>query len=127
MFEYPLIEGEENVFPEDFVCPICRAAKIGEPHTFVSLSGGAFLMDRKEDFGEPSDDMDGFLHVGWHGAHDNGEGDHRETGGHVSVVDNAISGQFGILVCSPACLRKMFDLWIDELETRINNAVPIGP
>jgi len=127
MLNYPIIEGDETGFPDGFVCPVCREAKVWEPHTFVSLDGGALKMDRGEDSGGPSDELDGFLYLGWHGAHDEGEGDFRETGGFVPIVQGVLGGQYSVVVCSPACVRRLFNVWVDELESRMKNAVSLEP
>ncbi len=125
--KYPLMKGERNWFPRDFVCPVCGKTRVWEPHTFVTIDAGALLMDRKTDSGGPSDAMDGFLSLGWHGAHDNGVGKFRETGGYVPIADDVRGGQCSIAVCSTACLRKLLRGWVEELEKRMRRARPRRP
>jgi hypothetical protein len=90
----------------------------------VTIEAGALLMDRKRNAGEPSGDMDGYLSLGWHGAHDRGIGGFRETGGYLSIAGNVRGGQCSIGVCSTACLRQLLGQWVDELEKRMRKARP---
>ncbi len=123
---YPLIQGKgDNGWPKNFRCPVCKARKVWEPHTFVSINAGALLMDRRQRVGAPSKDMDGYLDIGWHGAHDDGEGDFRETGGRLQIGDSVHGGQLCITVCSTKCLRKLFNTWVDDLEKKMKKAVPL--
>ncbi len=82
-------------------------------------------MNRRQQFGSPSKDMDGYLSIGWHGAHDDGEGDFRDTGGHLPIGESVRGGQLCITVCSTECLRKLFTKWIDDLEEEMKKAVPL--
>jgi hypothetical protein len=69
--------------------------------------------------------MDGYFYLGWHGAHDDGEGDFRETGGHLSIAESVRGGQIGIAVCSTRCLRKLLNNWVDDLEKKMKHALPL--
>lgn len=125
--KYPLIDGKnENAWPANFRCPVCKVRKVWEPHTFVSLDAGAMLMDRREKSGGPSKDMDGYLYLGWHGAHDGGDGDVKDTGGHLPIAESVRGGQIGIAVCSTTCLRKLLNGWVDDLEKKMKRAVPLS-
>ncbi len=123
----PFAKGNRTYTPTKAVCPICEKAKVLEPHTFIVLSGGSCLMDRKEDSGGPDDSMDGFLHLTWHGAHDDGEGRYRERGGGLVLADGVRGGQFSLYVCSPKCLRKLFRNWVGELERAMKASKPLRP
>jgi len=123
---YPLIQGkDDNGWPKNFRCPVCKVRKVWEPHTFVSIDAGAMLMNRRQRFGSPSKDMDGYFNIGWHGAHDDGEGDFRDTGGHLLIGESVRGGQLCITVCSTGCLRKLFNKWVDDLEKQMKKAVPL--
>jgi len=73
----PTVNCHTNYHPKQALCPWCRKNKVLEPHSFAVLSGNALLMDRKEDCGSADANTDGFLHLLWHGAHDNGKGKDR--------------------------------------------------
>jgi hypothetical protein len=49
-------------------------------------------MNRKDDSGGPDENMDGFLHIAWHGAHDGGEGKDREIGAMVEIARDVGGG-----------------------------------
>jgi hypothetical protein len=84
----PVIKDEETYWPSEPTCPICKKRKVLEPHSMAVLGVGALLMDRKNDSGGPSSDMDAFFHLTWHGAHDGGEGEDRK--------DNRVNSLFSI-------------------------------
>ena len=65
----PLIKDNESTYPDEALCPWCKENKVLEPHSFAYLDCGALLMDRNEDSGGPSNDMDAYFSIGWHGAH----------------------------------------------------------
>ncbi|MFZ4775954.1 MAG: hypothetical protein ACOYM3_11350 [Terrimicrobiaceae bacterium] len=83
------------------------------------LIGGALLMDRSNDSGRMSDDLDGFLSLTWHGAHDKGEGKDREIYASVDLAENTRGGQFEVYFCSTDCLRSYLNFCVDELEKKI--------
>jgi hypothetical protein len=56
-----------------------------EPHSFAVLGGGAMLKDKDGDSG-PSQEMEGFFHLAWHSAHDEGKGKNQEADGLTEVV-----------------------------------------
>jgi len=117
---FPVVEGKSDHWPSNkAVCPMCGEKKVWEPHSMAILSAGALLMDRKANSGGPSDDMDGYLHLDWHGAHDNGQGDDREICCTVNIVEGVIGGQGDLYFCSTVCLRKFLNQCVDELEDRI--------
>ena len=116
---YPLVEGKKNFYPEDGLCPGCRSKPVLEPNTFVALQGGAMLMDRKEDFGGPSDSLDGFLELAsWHSGH-NGDDNVLGEGALLPLVQNVQGGQFGLFCFSISCLRKVLNDCLDTMEKMI--------
>ncbi|WDP91819.1 MAG: hypothetical protein HUN04_19750 [Desulfobacter sp.] len=116
----PVVKETQSHFPKEPKCPICGKRKVFEPHSFAVLSAGALLMNRKDDSGGPSDNMDGFLNIGWHGAHDSGEGEHREIGCYVDIFRDVFGGQANAYFCSTECLRTFLNECVDALEKRIN-------
>ena len=117
--ELPVIEGEPNYWPDRAICPVCGQGKVLEPHSFAILHAGALLMDRPDDSGGPSDNLDGFLSLGWHGAHDDGQGDDRDIGCYLDIIRDARGGQADLYFCSTACLRTFMNQCVDKLEGRI--------
>lgn len=85
------------------------------------------LVDPKSRSGGPSESMEAFLHLFWHGAHDEGEGVYRERGAGLPIADSVSGGQFTIYVCSPKCLRKLFRDWVSQLEVAMRAAKPLQP
>ena len=83
------------------------------------LIGGALLMDRTNDSGRMSDDLDGFLTLTWHGAHDTGVGKDRGIYASVDLAENTRGGQFEVYFCSTNCLRSYLNFCVDELEKKI--------
>ena len=122
----PLAWKRQTCFPRRPVCPVCRKAKVFEPHSFAVLSAGALLMDRRSRTGAPSDKLDGFFHLYWHGAHDGGEGQNREISLGLPIADDARGGQFEVYVCSTRCLRKLLASFVDELEEAMRRARPLS-
>lgn len=80
------------------------------------LNGGALLMNDERTGGGMDGRLDGFLSLIWHGAHDGGTGEHRETGADVRIADNCKGGQFEIYFCSTRCLRAYLNHCVDLLE-----------
>ena len=77
------------------------------------------LMDRADNSGGPSDALDGFLDLTWHGAHDGGSGPDRDIHLAVPLADRVKGGQFEFYFCSTTCLRAFLNAAVDELENRI--------
>jgi len=117
----PVVEGKQTNWPDKPVCPVCGENKVFEPHSFAVLNAGALLMNREEGSGEMSDDLDGYLTMYWHGAHqeDNGQGVDPEIGCAVDIIQDAQGGQGTLYFCSTQCLRTFLNYCVDELEQRI--------
>ncbi|MBN1909761.1 MAG: hypothetical protein JW818_08480 [Pirellulales bacterium] len=116
----PILTGSNTYHPKEPVCPVCGERKVLEPHSMAILSAGALLMDRKTDSGGPSDDLNGFFGLTWHGAHDGGQGNDRDIYHAVRVMDDVRGGQGEIFFCSTQCLRKFLNRCVDELEKGIS-------
>ncbi len=77
-------------------------------------------MDRQEDSGGSSPDMDAFLTLGWHGAHqdESGVGNDPDIYQTVDIVDEVVGGKFGLYFCSTTCLRNFLSARVDKLEQK---------
>jgi hypothetical protein len=115
----PLVKGKQTEYPSSAKCPQCKKHKVREPHSFVSLAGGALLLDRKRENSKDSDSLSGFLDLIWHGAHDHGVGDDRDLFRVLRIAEDAVGGQFSLYFCSTACLRAFVNSLVDALEKRI--------
>ncbi len=119
MQSFPFIEGERTTYPSTATCPQCNEQRVFEPHSMAILCGGAILMDRAARSGGPSDDLDGFLDLSWHGAHDGGAGIDPDIYVNVSLASEVRGGQFELYFCSTMCLRQFLNTAVDELERRV--------
>ena len=118
----PLLREELDRFPNDDVCPVCRKAKVGEPHSFASLQGGAALVDSSTGTGGPSPLMRGYLYLHWHGAHDSGKGVDPEVVALTPIADSVKGGQFALYACSTQCLRELLGHLVDQLDQEIKRS-----
>lgn len=122
----PTIEGIESTFPAKAECPWCKSNKVFEPHSMAILAGGSCLMDRATDSGGPADEMDGFLHLTWHGAHDGGLGADRDIYAMIEIARDVRGGQFEIYFCSTMCHRAYLNYCVDKLEGKIEEQSGTG-
>jgi hypothetical protein len=120
--KFPVIDNKKLMYPSKPLCPICKEKKVWEPHSMAIISGGALEKLGKDHFvTSDGDKIAGFLSLVWHGAHDEGEGDFREKGHTIDIVDQASDGQFMLAFCSTACLRTFLNQAVEELERQISN------
>jgi hypothetical protein len=119
--DFPVVEGQEGYPAEGSSCPICGQGPILEPHSFAHLTGEGMKWQEEDVFG-PSEDLRGFLSLGWHGAHSGGVGLHPEVDAHLDIACSVEDGQFGLFFCSTDCLRKFLNQAVDELENRLEQA-----
>ena len=120
--KFPVVKGKSWHWPKKPLCPICGKNKVFEPHSMAILTAGAMLMDRAEDSGGPSNDLDGFLALHWHGAHNGGKGQHGDVFCGVDIIRDAFGGQADLYFCSTECLRKFLNACVDELAGKIAKA-----
>jgi hypothetical protein len=120
--KFPVVKGKSGHWPKKPLCPICGRNKVFEPHSMAVLSAGAILMDRAEDSGGPSDNLDGFLEIHWYGAHDAGKGKDRDVFCEVDIIRDALGGQADLYFCSTKCLRKFLNACVDDVEAKMVNA-----
>jgi hypothetical protein len=106
-----------------FLCAWCRSGhKLLEPHSFAGISCGAILLDAEDrSSGGPSDDMEGYLSLSWHGAHadEGGVGKNPDIYLHLPLKSAVVGGQMDIFFCSTDCLRAFLNHSVDELERRV--------
>jgi hypothetical protein len=90
-------------------CIVC-----GKPLTrgFAYISGGATYDLHKWAGRDIS--MGAFLNIGFHGKLSD-----MSDSGDVKVVDDLDGGQFDLLFCSIACLRRFFGMIVDAVEKDI--------
>jgi len=117
--KFPVVGPGKSHWPTKPMCPICKNTKILEPHSMAVLTAGALKMNRKKDEGTMSKDLDGFLSLTWHGAHDQGQGTDREIGCIVDIFNEVPGGQADLYFCSTKCLRQFLNTCVDELEGKI--------
>ncbi|MSU60041.1 MAG: hypothetical protein EXS35_18040 [Pedosphaera sp.] len=117
--KFPLLKATHTIHPKKALCPQCKKRKVFEPHSMAIFAGGALFMDRKRANGGMHDQMDGFVSITWHGAHDSGTGTDRDIYTSVDIARDCRGGQFEIYFCSTACLRVFFNSWVDALEIKI--------
>jgi hypothetical protein len=115
----PVVKGRKTFWPTKPLCPVCKKRKVWEPHSMAVLTAGALFMNRREKLGGPSNKMDGFLSLAWHGAHDGGKGRGKEIGCVVDIIRDAVGGQADLYFCSTGCLRRFLNACVDELERRM--------
>ncbi len=115
----PTVRGRTTHHPKKALCPWCQKNKVLEPHSFAMLGGGALLMNRKDKSGGPDDDLDGFLYIAFHGAHEGGLGKDKGIGAMVELASGVRGGQFDLYFCSTKCLRGYLNFCVDELEEQI--------
>ena len=116
--KYPLID-QNDLYPEEPLCPICKKNKVFEPHNFVVLEGGALYTDERGDSLFP-EGMKGFLDLIFHGHHhENIEDDKKDIYESLYIVKESNSGQFSLYFCSTDCLRNFFNQLVDEFEKKI--------
>jgi hypothetical protein len=117
----PILQNEDDVFPKNPICPICKKNRIFEPNSFAILTAGALLVDRETNSSGPDDNLNGFLNLVWHGAHSNygGQGIHPEVHYMFDIFYDVKGGQGSLYFCSPQCLRQFLNYCVDKLEEGI--------
>jgi len=120
---FPVAKERAIFFPKEARCPMCRTAKVLEPHSMAIVNLGAMRMiNRQTRSGSRSDDLDGFLRLLWHGAHDGGTGRDPGIAACVDIVEDTRGGQADLYFCSTGYLRQFLNECVDELARRIEKA-----
>lgn len=96
-------------------CLVCHRTGVHEPNAFAFLNGGA-LRKLSKSRSTMAPDLEGFVSIGFHGAHSETDS---QPDAVLAIAESVRFGQFELYFCSTACLRKFFDLCVDELEQRL--------
>ena len=110
MGKFPLLKGNKVYwmpFSENKKCNVCGEKGDGKGR-FICLSGGALRGDAKN--AEMDSDLVGFLNICLH------DHDYDGKGGWLDIADNTANGQFEFYFCSTHCLRKFFNILVDNFE-----------
>ena len=120
--QFPILTGEQIIYPQEASCPWCKQNKVLEPHSMAILNAGALAPDG-ENF-QMFDKAATFFSLIWHGAHSdmNGLGRDPNLYAEVKIVDTVSIGQFDFYFCSTECLRHFLNHCVDELERQIEQA-----
>jgi hypothetical protein len=121
----PIIQGRATYYPRNAVCPWCKKKKVMEPHSMAILTGGALAKVRRDVYAGPTTGLKGTLSFHWHGAHDDGEGDHRDKGVIFDIARDVNGGLFALMFCSVKCLRGFLNSCLDDFERKIEKAKPV--
>jgi hypothetical protein len=121
----PVIEKRNAHYPREAICLWCKKRKVMEPHSMAILSGGALAKVGRNAYSGPTKGLKGNLSFVWHGAHDSGEGDHRNTFVHFDITCDVEGGLFNLMFCSVKCLREFLSSCLDEFERRVKKAKPL--
>lgn len=116
--KYPL-NNENNIYPEDSICPICKNKRIFEPHNFIVLEGGALFINDSGD-SVLNESMKGFLCLLWHGCHNINNDSEIKANLNLEVIKNSKLGQFSLYFCSTKCLRVFLNNLIDDFEDQLS-------
>jgi len=120
---FPVASGSSVCFPKEALCPMCKTTRVQEPHSMAIVNLGAMLMtNRANGAGMMSDDLDGFLRFIWHGAHQDGSGDHAGMSAFLDIVEDVRDGQADLYFCSTTCLRAFFNACVEAFEMKIDAA-----
>ena len=117
--DYPMINGKISNYPTRPICPVCKKKKVFEPHSMVVLEGGACLNTKRLGVSGPDKNMEGFLSLHWHGAHDKGQGKQRDVYLTKDLATDVEGGQFEFCFCSIKCLKAWFNKILSDFEEEI--------
>jgi hypothetical protein len=111
-FKFPVLHGNQTVFPKDHICPWCGARKLSDPPGMAILNAGALKPTAPECYTMALEDA-AFMTLTWH-SNDPANYDDAT----IRIADCVDTGQFELYFCSTACLRAFLNYCVDELERR---------
>jgi len=127
MIKLPVVKGKRTLHPKKARCPWCGKRKVREPNSMAILMGGALAVEKDgKTYSGPTKGLHGFLSFRWHGAHDGGEGDHRENDVILDLADSVDGGLFAIMFCSVDCLRGFLNSCLDMFEQKVGSLQPLA-
>jgi len=126
MTKLPIVKGKRVYHPTKALCPWCKKRKVLEPHSMAILSGGALVRSGADTYTGPTEGLRGFLSFHWHGAHDGGEGGHRDNDLILDIAQDVDGGLFDVMFCSVKCLRAFLNSGLDEFEDRVRKLKPLA-
>ena len=96
-----------------------------EPHSMAMICAGSLAKCGKNAYSGPTKGLKGYLSFYWHGAHDKGEGNHRDNDVLYYIANEVNGGIFDIMFCSVSCLRSFINFCLDDFENKVNNLKPL--
>ena len=114
-----MLSGQESRAPATEDCPVCGKSMHGMK-TFVALHAGALLENKRRASFEPSDRLRGFLWISHEAPPIEIDGQVSTVSVEVDIAIDVVGGQFRILTCSPACMKRLLGAFVDQVarETR---------
>ena len=97
-----------------------------EPHSMAILRAGALARNEDNSYSGPNEDLKAYLQFHWHGAHDDGEGDYRDTGLVFDIAQEVDGGMFDLMFCSVDCMRAFLNACLDQFEQKVKKLKPIA-
>ena len=109
---FPVVKGNQVVFPKDDLCPWCRKRKLTNPPGAAILNAGAMRLTKPECYEMAQGDA-AFMALIWHSNDPTNYDD-----ASVEIAELVDTGQFDLNFCSTDCLRAFLNYCVDELERR---------
>ncbi|MCI0478889.1 MAG: hypothetical protein L0Y55_21815 [Anaerolineales bacterium] len=110
--KFPVVKGNQVVFPKDDLCPWCRKRQLTDPPGAAILNAGAMRLTKPECYEVAHDDA-AFMALIWHS---NDPANYDDAS--VEIAELVDTGQFDLEFCSTDCLRAFLNYCVDELERR---------
>ncbi len=112
-FNFPLLRDRDIPYLpiRDGGCLVCCKTLAGGA-AYLSAGSVSEILDKPENTGESTSLA--FFQIHYHSNASDVSGS-----AVVDVVDNLHGGQFDLTFCSTQCLRKFFQILVDELESKL--------
>ncbi len=107
--KFPALKNEIDHTFKDGICPIFGRLLSDQPGDFVEFSAGALLVDKNDTSIDPKPNkLEGFVCIT---AHNQSTGHHAQS----HLFQDVSGGQGDITLCSTACLKQLFNLWVSKI------------